>query len=104
MEKIFIADEKTEITLPENSPILQLIGHIRDEAHRFAITSHRKQRCKASIDSSIETIPGIGHKRRLALLKRFGGMRELAKASIDEIAKVKGISQDLAKLIYEHLH
>jgi excinuclease ABC subunit C len=104
MEKIFIADEKTEITLPDNSPVLQLIAHIRDESHRFAITLHRKQRGKASIDSSIESIPGIGHKRRLALLKRFGGMRELTKASIDEIAKVKGISQDLAKLVYDHLH
>ena len=101
-ERLILADESQEITLPADSPALHLLQHIRDEAHRFAITAHRKKRQKASFDSSLETIEGIGAKRRQALLKRFGGMRELAKAPIDEIEKVRGISHELASRIYQH--
>ena len=103
-ERLILADEAQEITLPADSPALHLLQHIRDEAHRFAITAHRKKRDKASIDSSLETIEGVGAKRRQALMRRFGGMRELAKAPIDEIAKVGGISHDLALRIYHHFH
>lgn len=103
-ERLIIADESLEITLPTDSPALHLLQHIRDEAHRFAITTHRKKRQKVSLESSLETIDGIGAKRRQALLRRFGGLRELAKASVEEIAKVRGISQELAVRIYEHFH
>ncbi|AHE66395.1 excinuclease ABC subunit UvrC [Legionella oakridgensis] len=103
-EQIILADEAQEIILPPDSPALHLIQYIRDEAHRFAITLHRKKRQKASFTSSLESIAGVGGKRRQALLRRFGGLRELAKAPVNEIAKVQGISESLAARIYEHFH
>lgn len=103
-EQLLLADSSQEMTLPEDSPALHLLQHIRDEAHRFAITFHRKKRNKAGLESSLESIPGIGSKRRQALLQRFGGIRELAKAPLDEISKVDGISDNLARRIYEHFH
>ena len=103
-ERLILNDTTQEITLDSESPALHLLQHIRDEAHRFAITAHRKKRQKVSLESSLETIEGIGAKRRQALLHRFGGLRELAKAPMDEIAKVHGISQDLAIRIYQHFH
>ena len=103
-ERLILADESTEITLPADSPALHLLQHIRDEAHRFAIMAHRKKRQKVSFDSSLETIEGIGAKKRQALLRRFGGVRELAKAPIDDIAKTDGIGLELATRIYEHFH
>jgi excinuclease ABC subunit C len=103
-ERLILADEPQEITLPSDSLALHLLQQIRDEAHRFAITWHRKKRQKASFESSLETIEGIGAKRRHALLQRFGGLSDLAKAPIAEIAKVRGISQELAQRIYLHFH
>jgi excinuclease ABC subunit C len=103
-EQLILAHTNQEISLPDNSPALHLLQHIRDEAHRFAITFHRKKRQKASLESSLETIEGIGAKRRQALLKRFGGLRELAKAPVDEISKIRGISLELANKIYRHFH
>ena len=103
-ERLILDDKPQEITLAPDSPALHLLQHIRDEAHRFAITAHRKKRQKTSFSSSLEGIDGIGPKRRQAILARFGGLRELAKASIAEIAKVQGISHDLAERIYQHFH
>ncbi|MFC3909177.1 excinuclease ABC subunit UvrC [Legionella dresdenensis] len=103
-ERLLLAAEGTEITLPADSPALHLLQHIRDEAHRFAITWHRKKRQKAGLESSLELIEGVGPKRRQALLQRFGGLRELARAPQDEIAKVPGISAELAIRIYQHFH
>ncbi len=103
-ERLILADDSQEVTLPTDSPALHLLQHIRDEAHRFAITTHRAKRQKKSLDSSLESIDGIGAKRRRALLSRFGGLRELTKAPIDEIAKVPGISDALAVRIYQHFH
>lgn len=93
-----------EITLPADSPALHLLQYIRDEAHRFAITAHRKKRLKVGLESSLEAIENVGPKRRQALLQRFGGLRELAKAPVEEIARVNGISEQLALRIYNHFH
>lgn len=103
-ERLILSTESQEKILPSDSPALHLLQHIRDEAHRFAITAHRKKRQKSSFSSSLETLTGIGPKRRQALLQRFGGIRELSKASIDELTKVRGISQELAMKIYQHFH
>lgn len=103
-EKLILVNDHDEHMLPPDSPALHLLQQIRDEAHRFAITAHRKKRQKSSFQSSLESIEGIGASRRQALLKRFGGIRELAKAPMDELIKVPGISARLALKIYDHFH
>jgi excinuclease ABC subunit C len=87
-----------------NKEAFLLIQRIRDEAHRFAITSHRKKRQKQSLHSSLEDIPGIGKLRRFQILKHFGGLQEVQKASVEDLSKVPGISQSIAQKIYEALH
>ncbi|MCW8451591.1 excinuclease ABC subunit UvrC [Legionella quinlivanii] len=103
-ERLILVSQDREITLPIDSPALHLLQHIRDEAHRFAITSHRKKRLQTGLDSSLLTIEGVGPKRRQALMNRFGGLRELAKAPYDEIVKVSGINAELAMRIFQHFH
>jgi excinuclease ABC subunit C len=98
-EQLILASGSVDPSLPENSPARHIIQHIRDEAHRFAITAHRQQRHKTGMKDRLEDIPGIGPKRRKALLQRFGSVRELSKASVEELTKVSGISKDLAKRI-----
>lgn len=90
--------------LPSHSPALLLIQQIRDEAHRFAITGHRQRRAKARKKSSLEDIPGLGPKRRQLLLRQFGGIKELERASIETLTQLDGISQQLAERIYGHFH
>lgn len=104
LETLYLNDTEHEFTLPGDSPALHLIQQIRDEAHRFAITGHRARRGKARRTSSLEDVPGIGPKRRRELLKHFGGLQELSRASAEEIAKAPGISKKLAESIYAVLH
>jgi excinuclease ABC subunit C len=92
------------IHLAPDELALHLIQQIRDEAHRFAITAHRNRRAKTRRTSSLESIPGIGAKRRRELLRYFGGIQAMNRASLDELAKVPGISQSLAQRIFEALH
>lgn len=102
-ETLYFTD-KSEIHLPPDSLALHLIQQIRDEAHRFAITGHRNRRDKKRVTSSLETIPGIGAKRRRELLRYFGGIQAVNRASLEELAKVPGISQSLAERIFTALH
>ena len=93
LETLYLNDAAHEFTLPADSPALHLIQQVRDEAHRFAITGHRARRGKARRTSTLEDVPGIGPKRRRELLTHFGGLQELCRASLDEIAKAPGISK-----------
>jgi excinuclease ABC subunit C len=104
LETLIMAGSHQLISLPNDSPALHLIQHIRDESHRFAITGHRAKRQKNSKKSILESIPGIGAKKRQALLKYLGGLQEVNNADIDALTKVPGISETLAQIIYDALH
>ena len=103
-ETLYLNDAAHEFTLRGDSPALHLIQQIRDEAHRFAITGHRARRGKTRRTSTLEGVAGVGPMRRRELLKHFGGLQELARASVEEIAKAPGISKKLAESIYANLH
>ncbi|EKS1846076.1 MULTISPECIES: excinuclease ABC subunit UvrC [Cronobacter] len=103
LETLFLEPEGEGFALPPDSPALHVIQHIRDESHNHAITGHRKKRAKVKNTSTLETIEGIGPKRRQMLLKYMGGLQPLLNASVEEIAKVPGISQALAEKIYYSL-
>jgi excinuclease ABC subunit C len=103
-EQLIIESEARSLELAPTHPGLHLIQAIRDEAHRFAIVGHRARRGKARTTSMLNEIPGIGAKRRQALIEHFGGLRGVQAAAIDDIAKVAGISRPLAERIYRHLH
>ena len=101
---ILVENEKVKkINLSPFDPALLLINHIRDESHRFAIKNHRKKRAKKRIQSSLESIQGVGTNKRSALLNYFGGIQEIESASIDELQKVVGINLKLATKIREFL-
>lgn len=93
-----------DMQLASDSPALHLVQHIRDEAHRFAITGHRARRGKKRTHSSLEDIPGVGPKKRRDLIQHFGGLQEVARASIKDLARAPGISLRLAEVIYDALH
>jgi excinuclease ABC subunit C len=103
-DKVYVADQTQALSLEAHSPALHLIQQIRDEAHRFAIKRHRRQLAKQTHQSSLEDIPNIGPKRRQMLLKHFGGLQRLLKASPSDIQKINGISKELAIHIHQHLH
>ena len=104
LETLYLSGQKTEIILPADSMALHLIQHVRDEAHRFAITGHRQRRQRSRTTSTLETIPGLGPKRRQRLLKQFGGLQEVARAGVEDLARVNGISPKLAQQIYDTFH
>jgi len=103
-EQLFLSGQSGATILPADSPALHLIQQIRDEAHRFAITGHRQRRGRARKASSLEQIPGVGSRRRQALLKNLGGLREVAKAGVEDLARVPSISRELAQRIYDNFH
>jgi len=104
LETIFLSSNDQTLRLQLSTPALHLIQQIRDEAHRFAITAHRKQLARKRRTSTLEDVPGIGAERRQKLLQYFGGLQEIYTASAEELAKVPGISLSLAERLYESLH
>ena len=103
-EELVLESEARTLQLAPSHAGLHLIQSIRDEAHRFAVVGHRARRGKARTTSLLNEIPGIGAKRRQALIEAFGGLRGVQAAAVDDIAKVEGISRPLAERIYRHLH
>jgi excinuclease ABC subunit C len=103
LEHLIINDGRDERLLPRDSPALHLIQQIRDEAHRFAITAHRQARSRARKRSPLEEVQGIGAKRRQRVIQHFGGMQGVARASVDDLQKVPGISKQLAQQIFDAL-
>jgi len=103
-ETLVLADSGRELHPGSSSPALHLVAAVRDEAHRFAISGHRKRREKARERSVLEDVPGIGARRRTALLKAFGGLAGVEAAGIEELTQVKGIDRGLAERIYAGLH
>ncbi len=102
-ELVFLPGQEEPLRLPPTSPALRLLVHVRDESHRFAVGYHRKLRGKASVASRLDEIPGIGPRRRRALLKAFGSVDAIKEASVDDLAAVPGMNRSVAKLVKEML-
>ncbi len=104
MEKMILPGQEQPLDVTPGASALLLIQHIRDEAHRFAITGHRARRGKAKKESPLEAIAGLGPKRRQILLKQFGGMQGISRSSVDALSSIDGISRSLAQRIYDTFH
>jgi len=103
-ERLFVHGDAGAIVPGPDSPALRVIQRIRDEAHRFAITGHRKRRARRHNESVLETVPGLGPAKRRALLRHFGGMQGLLRAGVTDFEAVSGIGTTLARTLYDHLH
>jgi excinuclease ABC subunit C len=95
---------RSPFTLPPRDPVLYFIQRLRDEAHRFAIGGHRTRRAKAMQASPLDEVPGIGPTRKRALLRHFGSAKEVGRAGMEDLRAVEGISENMARAVYEHFH
>jgi excinuclease ABC subunit C len=102
-EDVFIPEQATPVDIPKDSHALHLLQRARDEAHRFAISYHQKLRRKEGVTSALDSILGIGLKRKKALIKRFGSIEIIKEASLEELSQTEGITLALAKKIKEYL-
>jgi excinuclease ABC subunit C len=102
-EEVFMPGRRKPILLPRDSEGLYLLQRVRDEAHRFAIQYHRRLRQRKGLTSALDEIPGIGPKRRQALLKHFGSLQAISEAAVEELAAVKGMNRTVAEQVKEHL-
>ena len=103
-ERLHWPDDPVARTLPPDSPALHLLQRVRDEAHRFAITGHRRRRARRYTESILESVPGLGPARRRALLVHFGGLPGVLRAGVADLERVAGVGTALARTLYDHLH
>lgn len=104
LDEVFVPGASEAQNIPKTSSGLKLLQQIRDEAHRFAVTYHRTLRKKRTIQSELDTVPGVGPNRRAALVKYFGSVKNVKEATVDELAAVEGIPVDVAERIWKHFH
>ncbi|OGO04954.1 MAG: hypothetical protein A2Y60_05445 [Chloroflexi bacterium RBG_13_54_9] len=102
-EEVFLPDMSESVILPRDSQALYLLQRVRDEAHRFALSYHQKLRQTRAISSAIDAVPGIGPKRKRALLRKFGSLKAIKEAPVDDIAAVVGMTRSLAEKVKEYL-
>ncbi len=103
-EKIYLPDRTEPLHLPRHDPVLLFMQRIRDEAHRFGITFHRKKRTRQGLQTGLVNVRGVGPARQRVLLRHFGSLARLKKASVEDLSRVKGVSSVLARAIYQHFH
>ena len=103
-EEVFVPGKSDPYVLPRNSYALKLLQRIRDEAHRFAITTHRAKRAKSHLRSALDDIEGIGQTKKRNLLNYFGSVKNIVNSDISELVKVDGINKNLAEKIYKTFH
>lgn len=103
LEEVWLPQNRYPVILPRTSPALYLLQHLRDESHRFAISAHRKKRTKAQTSSVLDQVPGLGPARQKALLRKFGSVKRLREASLEDIQQVPGFGPAFAKRVHEHL-
>ena len=94
---------KDPIVLPRSSQSLFLVQRVRDEAHRFAVTFHRERRSKKSVQSTLDIVPGVGPKRKKMLIRRFGSVKGIREASLEDVAAVPGMTMSVARAIKDHI-
>jgi excinuclease ABC subunit C len=104
LEEVYLPGQPEPLMIPRGSEALFVLQHIRDEAHRFAITYHRAKRAKRALRSPLDDVPGVGESRKKALLRRFGSLARLRQATVEEIQSTPGIGPALARTLHEHLH
>ena len=104
LEEVYLPGQPEPLVITRGSESLFVLQHIRDEAHRFAVTYHRKKRAKRSLHSELDDIPGVGATRKRALLKRFGSVARLRTASVEELQATPGLGPAMARTIHERLH
>ena len=102
-EEIFVPYVKDPIVLPRSSQSLFLVQRVRDEAHRFAVTFHRERRSKKSVQSTLDLVPGVGPKRKKMLIRRFGSVKGIREASLEDVAAVPGLTMSVARAIKDHI-
>jgi excinuclease ABC subunit C len=102
-EELFLPDQSRPVILPRGSQGLFLVQRVRDEAHRFAVAHHRSIRRKTGLASQLDAVPGIGPRRRVALLKKFGSLKAIRAASVEELAAVPGMTQKVAQAVKDFL-
>jgi excinuclease ABC subunit C len=103
LEEVYFPERPDPLLIPRGSEALFVLQHLRDEAHRFAVTYHRQKRARRALASPLDDVPGVGPSRKKALLKRFGSLSRLSRAEVDEIAATPGIGPELARAVHEHL-